>query len=57
MKKETVHPSNRKDSAPGDPLFTQRLTNPYGAPVSLETARKATAAAIAEGKKNSYNFV
>jgi uncharacterized protein GlcG (DUF336 family) len=39
---------------PGDPLFTQRLTNPYGAPVSIETARKATAAAIAEGKKNGW---
>ena len=39
---------------PGDPLFTQRLTNPYGAPVSIETARKATAGAIAEGKKNGW---
>jgi glc operon protein GlcG len=39
---------------PDDPLFTQRLTNPYGAPVSIETARKATATAIAEGKKNGW---
>jgi glc operon protein GlcG len=54
MKKATIHPSNPKDSVPGDPLFTQRLANPYGAPVSLETARKATAAAIAEGKKNGW---
>jgi len=54
MKKPTVHPANRKPSAPDDSLFTQRLTNPYGAPVSLETARKATAAAIAEGKKNGW---
>lgn len=54
MKKATAHPSNRKASAPGDSLFTQRLTNPYGAPVFLETARKATVAAIAEGKKNGW---
>jgi len=46
--------SRRQPPDPGDPLFTQRLTNPYGAPVSLETARKATAAAIAEGKKNGW---
>jgi hypothetical protein len=39
---------------PVDPLFTQRLTNPYGTPVSIETARKATAVAIAEGKKNGW---
>jgi uncharacterized protein GlcG (DUF336 family) len=46
--------SRRQPPEPGDPLFTQRLTNPYGAPVSLETARKVTAAAIAEGKKNGW---
>ena len=54
MKKAIVHPSGRKASAPGDPLFTQRLANPYGAPVSLETARKVTGAAIAEGKRNGW---
>jgi glc operon protein GlcG len=54
MKKPTVHPSDRKSPEPRDSLFTQRLTNPYGAPVSLETARKATTAAIAEGRKNGW---
>jgi glc operon protein GlcG len=49
-----VMKSRRQPPGPGDPLFTQRLTNPYGAPVSLETARKATTAAIAEGKKNGW---
>jgi glc operon protein GlcG len=46
--------SRRQPPDPGDPLFTQRLTNPYGPPVSIETARKATAAGIAEGKKNGW---
>jgi len=32
----------------------QRLTLPYGAPISVEMARKAAVAAIAEGKKNSW---
>jgi len=54
MKKTTVSPTNQKSSAPDDPLFTQHLTNHYGAPVSIETARKATAAAIAEGRKNGW---
>jgi glc operon protein GlcG len=54
MKKTTVSPTDQKLSDPGDPLFTQHLANPYGAPVSIETARKATAAAIAEGKKNGW---
>ena len=54
MKKTTVYPADQKPSDPGDPLFTQHLANPYGAPVSIETARKATAAAIAEGKKNGW---
>ena len=54
MKKSTVRPAGRKPPEPRDSLFTQRLTNPYGAPISLETARKATAAAIAEGRKNGW---
>lgn len=37
-----------------DPLFTQRLTNHYGAPVSIEVARKVSAAAVAEGKKHGW---
>ena len=39
---------------PDDAVFTQRLTNPYGAPIPLEVARRVTAAAIAEAKKNSW---
>ncbi len=36
------------------PLFTRRLPNPYGAPVSVSAARRAAAAAVAEGKKNGW---
>ena len=32
----------------------QQLPNFYGAPIAIETARKAAAAAIAEGKKNDW---
>jgi len=32
----------------------QPLTNPYGAPIGVETARKLAHAAIAEGKKNGW---
>jgi glc operon protein GlcG len=32
----------------------QQLPNPYGAPVSLENAKKAAAAAIAEAQKNKW---
>jgi glc operon protein GlcG len=54
MKKATVSSTNQKPPDPGDPLFTQHLTNLYGAPVSVEMARKTTAAAISEGKKNGW---
>ena len=54
MKKGTGTPADKKPPGPGDPLFTQRLSNPYGAPVSIETAREATAAAVAAGKKNGW---
>src|ERR1700674_4649618 len=33
----------------------QQLPNPYGAPVSLENAKKAAAAAIAEAEKNKWS--
>ena len=32
-----------------------QMPNGYGAPISVETARKVAAAAIAEGKKNGWN--
>lgn len=35
-------------------VFTKRLTLLYGAPVSIEVAKKATAAAMAEGRKNGW---
>ena len=34
--------------------FSQPLPYPYGAPIGIEAARKAAAAAIAEGKKNNW---
>ena len=37
------------------PLSAQ-LPNPYGAPISLESARKIAAAATAEARKNSWNM-
>ncbi len=33
-----------------------QMPNPYGAPVSVENAKKATAAAIAEAQKNKWNM-
>ena len=30
--------------------------NPYGAPISLESAKKAAAAAVAEARKNNWNM-
>lgn len=54
MKETTVRSTDRKPPDPGDPLFTKQLDNPYGPPVSIETARKAAAAAIAEGKRNGW---
>lgn len=36
------------------PAFAQ-LPNPYGAPVSLENAKKMAAAAAAEARKNNWN--
>jgi glc operon protein GlcG len=32
----------------------QQMPNPYGAPISLENAKKAAAAGIAEARKNSW---
>jgi len=33
-----------------------QMPNPYGAPISLETAKKAAAAAAAEARKNNWNM-
>src|SRR5258706_10196467 len=33
-----------------------QMPNPYGAPISLENAKKAAAAAAAEAKKNNWNM-
>ena len=33
-----------------------QMPNPYGAPISLESAKKAAAAAAAEAKKNNWNM-
>ena len=38
----------------GAPALAQ-LPNPYGAPISLENAKKMAAAAAAEARKNSWN--
>jgi glc operon protein GlcG len=38
----------------GSPALAQ-LPNPYGAPISLENARKMAAAAAAEARKNNWN--
>jgi uncharacterized protein GlcG (DUF336 family) len=35
-------------------VTAQQLPNPYGESIGVETARKAAAAAIAEGKKNGW---
>lgn len=34
----------------------QQMSNPYGAPISLENAKKAAAAAMAEAKKNNWTM-
>ena len=34
----------------------QQMANPYGAPISLEHAKKAAAAAIAEARKNNWTM-
>jgi uncharacterized protein GlcG (DUF336 family) len=34
----------------------QMLPNPYGAPIGVEDARKAAAAALAEARKNKWNM-
>jgi len=34
----------------------QQMANPYGAPISLENAKKAAAAAIAEARKNNWTM-
>ncbi|HMK72572.1 MAG TPA: heme-binding protein [Myxococcaceae bacterium] len=36
------------------PAGAQQMSNPYGAPIGVETARKLAQAAIAEGKKNGW---
>ena len=35
---------------------SQQMPNPYGAPISLENAKKAAAAAIAEVRKNNWTM-
>ncbi len=43
--------------APNDPaVFTKRLSLPYGEAVTTEVAKKATAAAIEEAKKNGWTI-
>ena len=34
-----------------------QMPNPYGAPISLENAKKAAAAAVAEARKNNWTMV
>ena len=34
----------------------QQMPNPYGAPISLENAKKAAAAAIAGARKNNWTM-
>ena len=34
----------------------QMLPNPYGPPISVETAKRAAAAALAEARKNNWNM-
>lgn len=38
------------------PLLAQQMTNPYGLPIALETARKASAAALALAAKNGWTM-
>ena len=37
-------------------MATAQMPNPYGAPISLENAKKAAAAAIAEARKNNWTM-
>jgi glc operon protein GlcG len=37
-------------------VTAQQMPNPYGAPISLENAKKAAAAAIAEARKNNWTM-
>ena len=37
-------------------VSAQQMPNPYGAPVSLENAKKAAAAAVAEARKNNWTM-
>src|SRR3954462_4287718 len=37
-------------------MEAQMLPNPYGPPISIENARKAAAAALAEAAKNHWNM-
>jgi glc operon protein GlcG len=38
----------------GAPLTAQQMPNPYGAPISLENAKKAAEGAVAEARKNNW---
>jgi glc operon protein GlcG len=40
----------------GATVKAQQMPNPYGPPISLENAKKAAAAAIAEAKKNNWTM-
>ena len=40
----------------GAPAKAQQMPNPYGAPVSLENAKKAADLAVAEAHKNNWNI-
>jgi glc operon protein GlcG len=40
----------------GATMKAQQMPNPYGPPISLENAKKAAAAAIAEAKKNNWTM-
>jgi uncharacterized protein GlcG (DUF336 family) len=40
----------------GAALSAQQMTNPYGAPISLETAKKIAPAALAEARKNGWTM-
>ncbi len=37
-------------------LAAQQMPNPYGAPITVENAKKAAAAALAEARKNQWNM-
>jgi glc operon protein GlcG len=40
----------------GTPAIGQQMPNPYGAPVSLENAKKAAEGAVAEAHKNNWTI-